>query len=62
MRGAAASNVLIVWRLDRLGRDLKHLIMTPDEMTALGVAFTSPNEVSTPGRPQDDSSCTYWRR
>jgi len=37
-------DVLIVWRLDRLGRDLKHLIMTLDELAALGIAFTSLNE------------------
>ena len=37
-------DVLVVWRLDRLGRDLKHLILTLDELTALGIAFTSLNE------------------
>src|SRR5687768_14815206 len=29
-------DVLVVWRLDRLGRDLKHLVMTLDELAALG--------------------------
>jgi len=37
-------DVLVVWRLDRLGRNLKHLIETLDELTALGIAFTSLNE------------------
>ena len=37
-------DVLLVWRLDRLGRNLKHLINTLDELAALGVAFTSLNE------------------
>lgn len=37
-------DVLVVWRLDRLGRNLKHLIMTLDELAAVGVAFTSLNE------------------
>jgi DNA invertase Pin-like site-specific DNA recombinase len=37
-------DVLVVWRLDRLGRNVKHLVMTLDELSALGVAFTSLNE------------------
>lgn len=37
-------DTLIVWRLDRLGRNLRHLILTLDELTALGVAFVSLNE------------------
>jgi DNA invertase Pin-like site-specific DNA recombinase len=37
-------DVLVVWRLDRLGRNLKHLITTLEELTALGIAFVSLNE------------------
>lgn len=37
-------DVLVVWRLDRLGRNLKHLITTLDDLQALGVAFVSLNE------------------
>jgi DNA invertase Pin-like site-specific DNA recombinase len=37
-------DVLVVWRLDRLGRSLKHLIVTLDELAALGIGFTSLNE------------------
>ena len=37
-------DALIVWRLDRLGRNLKHLIETLDELAALGIAFSSLNE------------------
>jgi DNA invertase Pin-like site-specific DNA recombinase len=37
-------DVLVVWRLDRLGRNLKHLILTLDEFTSLGVAFVSLGE------------------
>ncbi len=37
-------DVLVVWRLDRLGRNLKHLITTLDDLAALGVAFVSLNE------------------
>src|SRR5205809_5826477 len=34
-------DVLVVWRLDRLGRSLKHLILTLDELSDLGVGFVS---------------------
>src|SRR5262245_53562125 len=34
-------DVLVCWRLDRLGRNLKHLIMLLDELQALGIAFVS---------------------
>jgi DNA invertase Pin-like site-specific DNA recombinase len=34
-------DVLICWRLDRLGRHLRHLILLLDELSALGVAFVS---------------------
>jgi DNA invertase Pin-like site-specific DNA recombinase len=34
-------DVLVVWRLDRLGRNLQHLILLLDELTAVGVAFVS---------------------
>src|SRR5207245_8346544 len=34
-------DVLVCWRLDRLGRNLKHLITLLDELQILGVAFVS---------------------
>jgi DNA invertase Pin-like site-specific DNA recombinase len=34
-------DVLVCWRLDRLGRHLKHLITLLDDLQALGVAFVS---------------------
>ena len=34
-------DVLVVWRLDRLGRSLRHLITLLDELQALGVSFVS---------------------
>jgi DNA invertase Pin-like site-specific DNA recombinase len=37
-------DVLVCWRLDRLGRNLKHLVTLLDELQALGVAFISLNE------------------
>ncbi len=37
-------DVVLVWRLDRLGRSLKHLIMMLDELQNLGVAFVALHE------------------
>jgi DNA invertase Pin-like site-specific DNA recombinase len=37
-------DVLIVWKLDRLGRSLRHLIITLDELQSLGVGFVSVTE------------------
>lgn len=34
-------DVLVCWRLDRLGRNLKHLITLLEETQAMGVAFVS---------------------
>ena len=36
--------MLVVWRLGRLGRNLKHLITLLEELQALGIAFVSLNE------------------
>ena len=47
---------VVVWRLDRLGRSLRHLIVTLEELDRLGVTFVSLGEgidLSTPsGRLQ----------
>jgi DNA invertase Pin-like site-specific DNA recombinase len=37
-------DVVVTWKLDRLGRNLKHLIILLDDLQALGVAFVSLNE------------------
>jgi DNA invertase Pin-like site-specific DNA recombinase len=34
-------DVLVCWRLDRLGRNLRHLVMLIEELQALGIAFVS---------------------
>lgn len=34
-------DVLVCWRLDRLGRNLKHLVLFLEELQALGIAFVS---------------------
>ena len=45
-------DVLVVWRLDRLGRSLKHLIELMNEMERAGIGFCSLQEAintTTPG-------------
>ena len=37
-------DVVVCWRLDRLGRSLKHLVTLLDELQVLGVAFVSLQE------------------
>lgn len=37
-------DVIVCWRLDRLGRNLKHLITVLDELQGLGVGFVSLGE------------------
>lgn len=44
-------DLILVWRLDRFGRSLKHLINTLDELKGLGISFVSYSEnidLSTP--------------
>ena len=36
--------VVVCWRLDRLGRNLRHLVTLLDELQALGVSFVSLGE------------------
>lgn len=47
-----AGDMLVVWRLDRLGRSLKHLIETIQDLEQRGVGFRSLTEnidTTTPG-------------
>ena len=37
-------DVLVCWRLDRLGRNLRHLVTLLEELQSLGVAFVSLGE------------------
>jgi DNA invertase Pin-like site-specific DNA recombinase len=44
LRHLREGDTLVVWRLDRLGRSLRHLIDTITELNARGVGFKSLTE------------------
>src|SRR5260370_25923915 len=47
-----AGDTLVVWRLDRLGRSLRHLVETVNALAERGGAFASLHEgIDTPPRP-----------
>ena len=39
LKALQPGNTLVVWKLDRLGRDLKHLVCTVDELRQHNVGF-----------------------
>src|SRR5439155_1955747 len=55
-------DVLIVWRLDRLGRNLRHLITLLEELQALGIAFVSVNEGIDATNPRRQAADAHPRR
>jgi DNA invertase Pin-like site-specific DNA recombinase len=44
-------DVVVCWRLDRLGRNLRHLVMLLEELQALGIGFVSLGEGIDLGTP-----------
>jgi hypothetical protein len=55
-------DVVVCWRLDRLGRNLKHLITLLDELQAVGVAFVSLAEGIDATTPAASCRCTSSAR
>jgi DNA invertase Pin-like site-specific DNA recombinase len=44
-------DVIVCWRLDRLGRSLRHLVMTLEDLQDLGIGFVSLGEGIDLGTP-----------
>jgi len=44
-------DVMLAWRLDRVGRNLRHLVMLLEDLQAIGVGFVSLNEGIDLGTP-----------
>jgi DNA invertase Pin-like site-specific DNA recombinase len=44
-------DAVVCWRLDRLGRNLRHLVVLLDELNSLGISFVSLNEGIDLGTP-----------
>jgi DNA invertase Pin-like site-specific DNA recombinase len=39
LKALRQGDTLVVWKLDRLGRDLRHLVNTVHDLTARGIGF-----------------------
>lgn len=64
MEALRPGDTLVVWRLDRLGRSLKHLIETVEQLEAMGVGFQSVTEAidtTTSGGSWSSISSPLWR-
>ena len=53
-------DTLICWRLDRLGRNLRHLVLLLEDLQALGISFVSLEKASTPPHRPAGCRCTSW--
>ncbi|GGH06703.1 recombinase family protein [Silvibacterium dinghuense] len=58
-------DAIACWKLDRLGRSLKHLVLTLEDLQAYGVAFLALRDnldLSTPSGPPHVPCCGRYGR
>jgi len=53
-------DVLVCWRLDRLGRNLRHLVTMLEDLNHVGVAFVWARASTAPLQPES-CNCISWR-
>ncbi len=58
---ARPGDVIVVWRLDRLGRSLRHLVETVNQMSEASNSRAS-KRTSTPQHQRANSCSTLWGR
>src|SRR4051794_35659351 len=62
LAGLRAGDVLVVWKLDRLGRSLSHLVRILEDLKGRGVAFRSVTEgIDTTPRMASSSTISLGR-
>jgi DNA invertase Pin-like site-specific DNA recombinase len=50
LKALQPGNTLVLWKLDRLGRDLKHLIMTAEDLRVRGIGLKVLTRCRRPDR------------
>lgn len=60
LRQLNAGDTLVVWKLDRLGRSMRHLVSMTEELRQRGVNFRSLHEVLIPQRRWGVFSSISW--
>ncbi len=57
-----AGDTLVVWKLDRLGRSMRHLVSMTEELRQRGVNFRSLTDSIDTSTPMGRFSSTSWAR
>lgn len=61
LRTLSAGDTLVVWKLDRLGRSVRHLVVLVEELCEQGVNFSSYVITGGDFSPYADFLVNYWR-
>ena len=55
-------DTLVVWKLDRLGRSMRHLVMLTEELREKGINFRSLTDSIDTSTPMGRFSFMSWER